>query len=146
MWSLIVSWIPACTAAFIHFYFVFVVAVSCCYTLYMLHGLFQDGAEYGRRVAFFSCVLLIILPFFVLDVYISYCLRQTHTFRNLNSGTLFTNTATEPFFWAARSRKCSRNRGKRAGVLIRLRRCAFWPPLPIYCWLTFIRWTTNSAN
>ncbi len=61
--SMTVSWIPACTAALIHFYFVFVVAVSCCYTLYVLHGLFQDGAEYVRRVASsyqtlqFSCVL-----------------------------------------------------------------------------------------
>ncbi len=45
--SMIVSWIPACPAALIHFDFV--VAVS--YTLYVLHGLFQDGAEYGCRVA-----------------------------------------------------------------------------------------------
>ncbi len=47
--SMTVSWIPACTAALIHFDFV--VAVSSCYTLYVLHGLVQDGAENGRRVA-----------------------------------------------------------------------------------------------
>ncbi len=67
-------------------------------------------------------------------------------FEFLNSGALFTNTAAKPFFWAARLRKRSWKRGKRAGVLVRLRRRAFRPPLPTICWLTFSCWTTNSAN
>ncbi len=43
-------------------------------------------------------------------------------FEFLNAGGLFTDTASEPFVLAAR--------GKRAGVLIKLRRRAFRPPLP----------------
>ncbi len=39
-------------------------------------------------------------------------------------------TASEPFVWAARPRKRRRKRGKRAGVLVRRRRRAFRPPLP----------------
>jgi len=45
-------------------------------------------------------------------------------------GALFTNTTSEPFVWAARPRKRRRKRGKRAGVLVRLRRRAYRPPLP----------------
>ncbi len=110
----------------------------------------QDGAEYGHRVASsyqtaVFCVLLIILLFFVLDVntLLAYD-RHTHLeigssvahrkpdFEFLNAGALFTNTAAEPFVWATRPqrRKRSRKRGKRAGVLVRLRRRAFRPPLP----------------
>ncbi len=53
-------------------------------------------------------------------------------FEFLNAGGLFTDTASEPFVWNARPRrkKRSRKRGKRAGVLVRLRRRAFRPPLP----------------
>ncbi len=53
-------------------------------------------------------------------------------FEFLNAGALFTDTASEPFVWSARPRrkKRSQKRGKRAGVLVRLRRCAFRPPLP----------------
>ncbi len=51
-------------------------------------------------------------------------------FEFLNAGGLFTDTASEPFVWAARPRKRRRKRGKRAGVLVRLRRRAFRPPLP----------------
>ncbi len=84
------------------------------------------------------CVLLIILLFFILDVY-TLIVYDRHTFRNwkpkfefLNAGALLTNTASEPFVWATRPRrrKRSRKRGKRADVLVRLRRCAFRPPLP----------------
>ncbi len=48
-------------------------------------------------------------------------------------GNLFTNTAAEPFVCATRPRRRKRSwkRGKRAGVLFRLRRRAFRPPLPI---------------
>ncbi len=53
-------------------------------------------------------------------------------FEFLNAGALFTNTAAEPFVWATRPRrkKRSRKRGKRAGVLVRLRRHAFRLLLP----------------
>ncbi len=56
-------------------------------------------------------------------------------FELLNAGAFFTDTASEPFVWAARPirprpRKHSRKRGKRAGVLVRLRRRAFRPPRP----------------
>jgi len=50
----------------------------------------------------------------------------------LNAGGLFTDTASEPFVWVTQSRKRRRRRkrGTRAGVLVRLRRRAFRPPLP----------------
>ncbi len=48
----------------------------------------------------------------------------------MNAGGLFTDTVSEPFVLAARPKKCRRKRGKRAGVLVRLRRRAFRPPLP----------------
>ncbi len=51
-------------------------------------------------------------------------------FEFLNAGALFTDTASEPFVWAARPKKRRQKRGKRAGVLVRLRRRAFRPPLP----------------
>ncbi len=51
-------------------------------------------------------------------------------FKFLNAGALFTDTASEPFVWPARPKKRKRKRGKRAGVLVRLRRHAFRPPLP----------------
>ncbi len=52
-------------------------------------------------------------------------------FEFLNAGGVFTDTASELFVWVAKSRKRRRRkRGKRAGVLIRLRRRAFRPPLP----------------
>ncbi len=51
-------------------------------------------------------------------------------FEFLNAGALFTDMASEPFVWAARPKKCRWKRGKRAGVLVRLRRRAFRPPLP----------------
>ncbi len=53
-------------------------------------------------------------------------------FEFLNAGGLFTDTASEPFVWVAQSKKRRRRRkrGKRAGVLIKLRRRAFRLPLP----------------
>ncbi len=53
-------------------------------------------------------------------------------FEFLNAGGLFTDTASEPFVWVAKSRRrCRRRkRGKRAGVLVRLRRRAFRHALP----------------
>ncbi len=103
----------------------------------------QDGGEYGSRVAssektlqFFVCFICF---FVVLRVR---CCR--HTFLNigssiaqrkqgfefLNAGALFTNTAPEPFDRPARPKKRRRKRGKRAGVVVRLRRRAFRPPFP----------------
>ncbi len=53
-------------------------------------------------------------------------------FEFFNASGLFTDTASEPFVWVAKStrRRRRRKRGKRAGVLVRLRRRAFRPPLP----------------
>ncbi len=129
------------------------------YSHYELHFmskttfLCQDGAEYGSRVVLrapgklcsFSYVILVFLLFYVLDV-VSITVYDRDTLLNIgssvaqrkpdfefsNAGGLFTDTASEPFVWAAQPRKrCRcRKRGKRAGVLVRLRRRAFQPPLP----------------
>ncbi len=108
----------------------------------------QDGAEDGSRVAcsgktlqFFVCFFF----FYVLDV-VSITVYDRDTLLNigssvaqrkpdfefLNAGGLFTDTASEPFIWVAQLRKHRRRRkrGKRAGVLVRLRRHAFRHPLP----------------
>ncbi len=110
-----------------------------------------DSAEHGSRVASSYQTLQFFMWFtyyfavFHTGCLHSYCLRQTNTlseigsvahrkphFEFLNAGALFTNTAAEPFVWATRAqrRKHSQKRGKRADVLVRLRRCAFRPPLP----------------
>ncbi len=112
----------------------------------------QDGAENGRRVAssgktlqFFVCFICFLLLFYVLDV-VSITVYDRDTLLNIgssvaqrkpdfefsNAGGLFTDTASEPFVWVVQSRKRRRRRkrGKRAGVLVRLRRRAFRPPLP----------------
>ncbi len=92
-----------------------------------------------RKLCSFSHVLLFFLLFYVLDN-VSIAVYDRHTLLNigssvaqpkpdfefLNAGALFTDTASEPFVWAARlvrpkPRKCHRKRGKRAGVLVRLR-------------------------
>ncbi len=69
-------------------------------------------------------------------------------FEFLNAGGLFTDTASEPFVWVAQSRKRSRRRkrGKRAGVLVRLRRVLSDLLSQQFCWLTFSHWITNSVN
>ncbi len=91
----------------------------------------------------FSHVLFIFLFFYLLDV-VCITVYDRHTLLNigssvaqrkpdfefLNAGALLTDTATEPFVWAARLKKRNRKRGKRAGILIRLGRRAFWLPLP----------------
>ncbi len=98
-----------------------------------------------RKLCSFSYVLFVILLFYVLDV-VSITVYDRHTLLNigsfvaqpkldfefLNAGTLFTDTASEPFVWAARPRprKRRRKRGKRAGVLVRLRHRPLRPPLP----------------
>ncbi len=92
--------------------------------------------------------LFVFLLFYVLDV-VSITVYDRHTLLNigssiaqrkpdfefLNAGALFTDTASEPFVWTARPvrprrKKSSRKRGKKAGVLVRLIRGAFRPPLP----------------
>ncbi len=105
----------------------------------------QDGAEHGSRVASFSYVLFVILLFYMLDVVSitvydrdtllnigSFVAQRKPDFEFLNAGALFTDTASEPFVWVARSkpRKRRRKRGKRAGVLVRLRLRPLRPPLP----------------
>ncbi len=98
-----------------------------------------------RKLCSFSYVLFVILLFYVLNV-VSITVYDRHTLLNigsfvaqrkpdfefLNAGALFTDTASEPFVWAARPRprKRRRKRGKRAGVLVRLRRRPLRPPLP----------------
>ncbi len=97
------------------------------------------------KLCSFSYVLFVFLLFYMLDVVsITIYVRETllnigssvakrkPDFKFLNAGGLFTDTASEPFVWAAQLRKrCRRRkRGKRAGVLVRLRRRAFRPPLP----------------
>ncbi len=73
----------------------------------------------------------------------SFVAQRKPDFEFLNAGALFTDTASEPFVWAARSRprKRRRKRGKRVGVLVPsdLRSQPF-------CWLTFSHWTTSSVN
>ncbi len=106
-----------------------------------------------RKLCSFSYVLFVILLFYMLDVVSitvydrdtllnigSFVAQRKPDFEFLNAGALFTDTASEPFVWAARSRprKRRRKRGKRAGVLVRLRRRPLRPPLS--------HWTTNSAN
>ncbi len=97
-----------------------------------------------RKLCSFSYVLYVILLFYVLDV-VNITVYDRHTLLNigsfvaqrkpdfefLNAGALFTDTASEPFVWAARPRprKHCRKRGKRAGVLVRLRRRPLRPPL-----------------
>ncbi len=96
-----------------------------------------------RKLCSFSYVLFAFLLFYVLDV-VSITVYDRDTLLNigssvaqrkpdfefLNPGGLFTDMASEPFVLAARAKKRRRKRGKRAGVLARLRRCAFRPPLP----------------
>ncbi len=96
-----------------------------------------------RKRCSFSYVLFVFLLFYVLDV-VCITVYDRHTLLNigssvaqrkpdfefLNAGALFTDTASEPFVWAARPKKRKPKRGKRAGVLVRLRRRAFRPPLP----------------
>ncbi len=97
------------------------------------------------KLCSFSYVLFVFLLFYVLDV-VSITVYDRDTLLNigssvaqrkpdfefLNAGGLFTDTASEPFVWVAKStrRRRRRKRGKRAGVLVRLRRRAFRPPLP----------------
>ncbi len=82
--------------------------------------------------------------FYVLDV-VSITVYDRHTLLNIgssvaqrkpdfeffNAGALFTDTASKPFVWSTRPqrKKSSRKRGKRAGILVRLRRRAFRHPL-----------------
>ncbi|XP_047656443.1 uncharacterized protein LOC113651616 isoform X1 [Tachysurus fulvidraco] len=98
-----------------------------------------------RKLCSFSFILLVILLSCVLEVVCitaydrhtllnigSYVAKRKPDFEFLNAGSLFTNTASEPFVWAAqtRPRKRRRKRRKRAGVLVRLRRRPLRPPLP----------------
>ncbi|GAA6077246.1 uncharacterized protein LOC113651947 isoform X1 [Tachysurus ichikawai] len=98
-----------------------------------------------RKLCSFSFILLVILLFCVLDVVSitaydrhtllnigSYVAKRKPDFEFLNAGGLFRNTASEPFVWAARARprKRRRKRGKRAGVLVRIRHRPLRPPLP----------------
>ncbi len=96
-----------------------------------------------RKLCSFLYVLLVFLLFYVLDV-VCITVYDRHMLLNIGSsitqckpdfefmkaGALFTDTASEPFVWPARPRKRRWKRGKRAGVLVRLRCRAFRHPLP----------------
>ncbi len=98
-----------------------------------------------ENFAVFRMFYLFFLLFYVLDV-VSITVYDRDTLLNIGSSVaqrkpdfeflnacegVFTDTAAEPFVWVTKSRKRRRRkRGKRAGVLIRLRRRAFRPPLP----------------
>ncbi len=106
-----------------------------------------------RKLCSFLYVLFVFLLFYVLDV-VSITVYDRHTLLNigssvaqrkpdfefLNAGALFTDTASQPFVWAARPKKRRRKRGKRAEV-----RPSDLLSQP-FCWLTFSHWTTNSVN
>ncbi len=94
---------------FFVFVFLFYVLDVVCITVYDRHTLFKR---------------------FYLFIIGSSIAQRKPDFEFLNACALFTDTASEPFVWAARPKKRKRKRGKRAGILIRLRRHAFRPPLP----------------
>ncbi len=95
-----------------------------------------------KLLQFFVCFFLLLLLFYMLDV-VSITVYDRHMLLNigssfaqrkpdfefLNAGALFTDTVSEPFV-RPRWKKQSRRKGNRAGVLLRLRRRAFQPPLP----------------
>ncbi len=100
--------------------------------------------------------LFVFLLFYVLDVVSitvydrdmllnigSSVAQRKPDFEFLNAGGLFTDTASEPFVWVAKSRRRRRKRGKRAGVLVRLLSDLLFQP---FYWPTFSHWITNSAN
>ncbi len=97
-----------------------------------------------RKFSSFSYVLLVFLLFYVLDVVSitvydrdmllnigSSVAHRKLNFEFLNADGLFTDTTSGPFVCTVRPRrkKRSRKRGKQAGILVRLRRRAFRPPL-----------------
>ncbi len=104
-----------------------------------------------RKPAVFICFIFYLL-FTCVDV-VSITVYDRHMLLNIgsfvaqckpdfeffNAGALFTDTASEPFVWAARPRprKRRRKRGKRAGVLVRLRCRPLRPHSQPFCWLTF---------
>ncbi len=90
-----------------------------------------------RKLCSFSDDFLDVVSITVYDRHMllnigSFVAQHKPDFEFLKAGTLFTDTASEPFVWAARPRprKRRRKRGKRAGVLVRLRRRPLRPTLP----------------
>ncbi len=86
-----------CSFSYGFFFFFFLLDVVCI-TVYDRHTLLNIGSSVAQRKP---------------------------DFEFLNAGALFIDTASEPFVWAARPKKRKRKRGKRAGILVRLRRHAF---------------------
>ncbi len=109
----------------------------------------------------FSDVLFVILLFLHADVVsitvydrytpfniVSFVAQCKPDFEFLKAGALFTDTASEPFVWAARSRPRKRHRkGEREPESLS---DSDTVPSDLlsqpFCWLTFSHWTTNSAN
>ncbi len=112
-----------------------------------------------RKRCSFSYVLFVILLFYVLDV-VNITVYDRHTLLNigsfvaqrkpdfefLNAGALFTDTASEPFVWAAWSRPRKRRRKREPESLSDSDAVPSDLRSQPFCWLTFSHWTTNSAN
>ncbi len=140
-----------CTLYSLFFRIIFILFLPNIYIYSLVLYYNQDGTEDGSRVEcsgktlqFFVCFFVFLL-FCVLDVVSitvydkdallnigSSVAQRKPDFEFLNASGWFTDTASEPFVWVAQPRKHRRcrKRGKRAGVLVRLRRRAFRPPLP----------------
>ncbi len=105
-----------------------------------------------RKLCSLSYVLFVIWLFYALDVF-SISVYNRHTLLNigssvtqrkldfefLNAGTLFTDTALEPFVWTAWSRPRKR-------CWKRVKRVSSDLLSQPFCWLSFSHWTTNSVN
>ncbi len=77
--------------------------------------------------------------------------KRKSDFEFLNADALFTDTASEPFVWAAlpvrpQPRKRRRKRGKRAASFSDSDAVPFDLLFQPFCWLSFSHWITNSAN
>ncbi len=111
------------------------------------------------KLCSFLHVLFVFLLFYVLDV-VCITVYDRHTLLNigssveqrkpdfefLNAGALLTDTASEPFVWAARLKNTSGKEGRELASSLdwdaMLSDLLFQP----FCWLTFSHWTTNSVN
>ncbi len=76
----------------------------------------------------------------------SFVAQRKPDFEFLNAGALFTDTASEPFVWAARSRPRKRRREREPESLSDSDAVPSDLLSQPFCWLTFSHWTTNSAN
>ncbi len=113
----------------------------------------QDGAEHGSRVASSYQTLQFFRVFYLLFCCFSYWMsthllpHDRHTlleigsskpdFEFLNAGTLFTNTASEPFVWAARRGNAAGKKGRELASSSDRDAVPFDFFSQPFCWLTF---------